>query len=52
MDKMRLTKETYERSDLLITEFDQADVIATSTYDDELDVLGRNSGGRSIFPTH
>ena len=52
MDKMRFEKETYERTSLLITEFDQEDVIATSTFDDELDTLGRNSGGRSIFPTH
>lgn len=45
MDKMRFDKEAYERTSLLITEFDREDVIATSTFDDELDTLGR-----SIFP--
>ena len=51
MDKMRFNKETYERTDLLITEFDQEDVIATSTFEDELDTLGRNNG-RGMLQDH
>ncbi|MBQ3330200.1 MAG: hypothetical protein IJG87_03380 [Ruminococcus sp.] len=31
MDKMRFEREAYERSLLLITQFDKEDVIATST---------------------
>lgn len=40
MDK-KFEKEAYERTTLLVTEFDQEDVIATSTFDDELESLGR-----------
>lgn len=52
MDKMRFTKEAYERTTLLITEFDKEDVIATSTFEDELDTLGRNTGGRGMLQDH
>ena len=49
MDKMRFEKEAYQRTSLLITEFDKEDVIATSTYDDQLPVIGRG-GNRSMQP--
>lgn len=53
MDKMRFEKEAYQRTSLLITEFDKEDVIATSTYDDETDIMiGRDGDRNSVFQTH
>ena len=48
MDKTRLTREAYERTALLITEFNQGDIIATSNDDDELETLE----GREVMQTH
>ena len=39
MKEQSLTKETYERSSLVITEFSEEDVIVTSGMDDLLDWL-------------
>ena len=52
MDKTRFEKEAYERTSLQKTEFDREDAITTSTFEDELDTLGRNSGGRGMLQDH
>lgn len=39
MDKTRYEKEAYERTSLLVTEFEQEDVILTSLFDDQSEII-------------